>query len=77
MLVIFGCGPIGGGFAERGAKNMQDRTLTTNGSNAESQTEGKLRWHAPTLKRLDVDMTAGNKRNANDPATGQNLFLNS
>jgi hypothetical protein len=49
-----------------------DRTLTTNGSTAE-----KARWHAPTLKRLDVDLTAGNKRNANDAPTGQNLFLNS
>jgi hypothetical protein len=53
---------------------MQDRTLMTNSTGTES---GKARWHAPTLKRLDVDLTAGNKRNANDPPVGQNHFLNS
>jgi hypothetical protein len=37
----------------------------------------KARWRAPTLKRLDVDLTAGNKRNSNDAPTSQNLFLNS
>jgi hypothetical protein len=54
-----------------------DRTLTTSSSNTESQTGGKAPWHAPTLKRLDVDLTAGNKRNSNDAPTSQNLFLNS
>jgi hypothetical protein len=43
----------------------------------ESQSSDKVRWHAPTLKRLDVDLTAGNKRNSNDAPTSQNLFLNS
>jgi hypothetical protein len=37
----------------------------------------KAPWHAPVLKRLDVDLTAGNKRNSNDPPTGANHFLNS
>ena len=40
-------------------------------------TTGKARWHTPVFKRLDVDLTAGNKRNSNDPPTGQNHFLNS
>jgi len=39
--------------------------------------ERKARWHTPVFKRLDVDLTAGNKRNSNDPPTGQNHFLNS
>ena len=53
-----------GRLAEWGNRLMQDRTLTTNGSNAELRTGEKARWHAPTLKRLDVDLTAGNKRNS-------------
>jgi len=66
-----------GRFAKWGIKHMQDRTLTTNSSNTESQMGEKARWRAPTLKRLDVDLTAGNKRNSNDAPTSQNLFLNS
>ena len=32
---------------------------------------GKQRWHAPAVKRLDVDLTAGNQRNTNvDLGTG-------
>ena len=37
----------------------------------------KAPWHAPVFKRLDVDLTAGNRRNSNDPPTGQNQHLNS
>ena len=66
-----------GAICERGIKHMQDQTLTTNSSNTESQLGEKARWHAPALKRLDVDLTAGNKRNSNDAPTSQNLFLNS
>lgn len=68
-------GPLGA-VCERGI-NLMDRTLTTGDSNMESQSSDKVRWHAPTLKRLDVDLTAGNKRNSNDAPTSQNLFLNS
>lgn len=34
----------------------------------------KLRWHAPVLKRLDVDLTAGTPRTSNEPPTGRNQF---
>jgi hypothetical protein len=53
---------------------MQDRTLATNDTGTDA---GKARWHAPTLKRLDVDLTAGNRRNSNDPPVGQSHHLNS
>jgi len=39
--------------------------------------EVKAPWHAPVFKRLDVDLTAGTRRNSNDPPTGQNQHLNS
>jgi len=42
-----------------------------------SQVGRKAPWHAPVLKRLDIDLTAGNKRNSNDSPTAQNQFLNS
>jgi hypothetical protein len=55
-----------------GHREMQNRTPDPGTS---SQARSKARWHAPELKRLDVDLTAGNHRNSNDPVTGQNQFL--
>ena len=51
---------------------MQNRTPDPGTSD---QVRRKVRWHTPELKRLDVDLTAGNHRNSNDPVTGQNQFL--
>lgn len=48
---------------------------SASGTEAVAQPGGKARWHAPVFKRLDVDLTAGNHRNSNDPAIHQNQFL--
>lgn len=50
-------------------------SASASGPEAAAQPGGKARWHAPVFKRLDVDLTAGNKRNSNDPGTRQNQFL--
>lgn len=59
-------------FYAVGHCDMQNRTSDPGASD---QARKKARWHAPELKRLDVDLTAGNHRNSNDPATGQNQFF--
>jgi len=61
-----------------GHRGMQNGTFETSTSKASSAPgKAKARWHAPELKRLDVDLTAGNHRNSNDPAIHQNQYLNS
>ncbi len=53
---------------------MQDPKYGSGGTNESAQVGRKARWHAPILKRLDVDLTAGNARTSNEPPTRQNQF---
>ena len=39
-----------------------------------AQAREKSRWHAPLLKRLDVDLTAGTPRTSNEAPTGRTQF---
>jgi len=56
-----------------GHQIMQDQKYGS-GNGEGAQVGGKARWHAPTLKRLDVDLTAGNARTSNEPPTRQTQF---
>ena len=51
---------------------MEDGGVEQSGDGGGSRT--KRRWHAPVLKRLDVDLTAGTPRTSNEPPTGRNQF---
>ena len=60
-----------------GHLDMQSRKADTSTTRTPTQPSLKARWHTPVFKQLDVDLTAGNKRNSNDAPTAQNQFLNS
>jgi hypothetical protein len=61
-----------------GQRNMQDRESHMSAVGSEPglspKETGKARWHAPVLKRLDVDLTAGNARTSNEPPIRQTQF---
>jgi hypothetical protein len=70
MVGLFVYEPVRGHFVYMGHRNMQDHESHT----STPKQSGKARWHAPVLKRLDVDLTAGNARTSNEPPTRQTQF---
>lgn len=58
---------------------MQDGGLGQGGASGGDigASRTKLRWHAPVLKRLDVDLTAGTPRTSNEMPPGRNQFAGS
>jgi len=58
-----------------GVLDMQDRDVANGGAlGSGAYANVKSPWHAPLLKRLDVDLTAGSPRTSNEPPTGRNQF---